>query len=657
MNYSFRQHGYRVLAASVLLWLSILISSQTHAADVTFTATVPVARSVNTSLTVSVCDNASGSCRSRFLSIGANNTSVTGVVTNVSPGTKFIRTTCSFCASPVVRQGFVTGNESSTEFEDRKLFTIGTDPVTIPTFALAEGAVISGQFTTPVTQTNERNITFSACNAEESCESNRISMPANTDAIAYEVAVPPNDDYELSFNCSNCDDPVFDEGYYAETSPNTTSTLRDNATMLTVTQGLGDINLRAVLGTTITGTIFSPLTVNSNVTGSISFRDTSGDFNETKLFTLASGTSSTTYSILVAPENDWTVGFSCSSCPIQGVFGNVFFSKDEPQTTSWNANKATEFSGSTSQTVKDVTFYLEATVSGSVIMPDATRSQSHSLEVFAFNEAENAALVNDIFMRSTENNSSYSISVPAIFTAQDPLILGVYPDTSTRNRLAESYVPYAFHDGTTNSQTNRNNALPVNTTGGNVAAADIYLETGNTINGTINVPNGEDADSNLLIHMITDRLSNAGADLAGFENPDSSDGYGGYGGNDGNSDSGFFLYNESNAGLINYFPLQISANAGSQRFYSVRIPSDPDTLWRTYYGCLNCGSEFEEYGFYRNVAGTELNPNETSASRTAASFVPGGQDYTHNLVLVKPGAEDFCLPVITASGNIAVICL
>jgi len=152
--------------------------------------------------------------------------------------------------------------------------------------------------------------------------------------------------------------------------------------------------------------------------------------------------------------------------------------------------------------------------------------------------------------------------------------------------------------------------------------------------------------------MIGDRLRNNGANLNGF-NDEFSDTYGGYG---GDLDSGNYLYNATNAGLLNYAPLRISANAGSSRDYSFRISSDPETKWRTYYGCLNCGSEFERYGFFRKLAGQGLNPNETVASAQQALFVDGGTDHLKNLFLLRP-SEEMCFPIKTASSAVAVICL
>ncbi len=638
---------------------NLLVHSSALAVDVTVTVTIPETSTTTTSFNVSICEGntlETSSCRGRSGSIAAGQTARTVTVRFVNPGTKFIRTSCtSGCRAPLVRQGFFSGNgQSSTDFDQRSNVIIGNENTTLNAFALATGSTLSGVLSTPVTQGTNRSVDFDACPDDGGeCESIRLTLPANQTSFSYAIGVAPNKRYELSFDCTNCADPLFDQGFYAAGSANTTSTVRDNATLIDGAQDVGNLNMRIVLGNVITGTVTSPIVLGSLANAQVRARDTSGDFFESRSFSIAAGQSNATYSIAVAPENTWTLEVSCSGCTSQGVFRTAFFAENEANTSFWADSRATEFSGDTQATVKNLNLFLGTTISGDVIMPDASRSSFIDFDVFAFNVKEGANFVGSASINSSQSSDNYLINVPQVFTAEDPLIVGVMPDIDGPPSLfSESYVPYAFYDGTTNSQTDRAEALEFGTSG-TLSGFDIRIETGNVISGTINVPDEENASRDLLIHMIGDRLSNNGADLNGIPLTDGNEAYGGYG---GDQDSGNYLYAPINAGLINYVPLQISANAGSSRFYSFRIPSDAETSWRTYYGCLNCGNEFQQYGFFRGASGDALNPEQTVAFASRASFVPGGSNYSHNLVLLKP-SEEFCVPITTANGSHAVICL
>jgi cytoskeletal protein CcmA (bactofilin family) len=642
-------------AVCIAILINITTATQAIAADVTLTLTIPSPASAQTSVTVRVCDDSDDSCRSTTARFPVNNARQTVTVTGVSNGTKYIRTDCfSNCGVPLLRQGFASGNgQSSTEFVDRLTFIVGGANVVFPEFALATGSVISGALFTPIPQSANRRVSFEACPIDDgACVFKSVTLAANANSVNYAIAVPKTSSFEVSFNCFNCTSPLFSEGFYSATSENNTSTLADNATILNGAQDNPNINMSVVIGATFTGTVFSPIPVPSNTRIRVSGSDISADFNVQNSVTIPAGQSSINYSLALAPENDWVIKANCSSCPDQGLFKDVFYSENEPNTSSWNLSRATEVSGSGNQTVNNLTLFPGAIISGSVTMPDASRAQNTSLEVFAFNQAENDVTKTSAFVSRSSASGNYSLSVPAIFTAEDPVIVGVHPGLDSENNLGEDYVPYAFFDGTNTSQTNRSKAITVVSNAGDVAATNIFIETGNVISGTINMPNAEDAQSDLLIHMIGDQQNNSGANLNGFDN--GFDAYGGYG---GTFDSGNYLYNGTNAGLLNYAPLKISANSGSSRPYSFRISSDPDTRWRTYYGCLNCGSEFSEYGFFRNISGNALNPRETVTSASQANFVPGGSDYTRNLFLVKPSQQEICFPIKTASGAVAVICL
>lgn len=642
-------------AVFIATLINVATATQAMAADVTLTVTIPNPASARTKVSVRVCNVSDDSCLSAIATFPVNNSRQTVTVTGVSNGTKYISTNCfSNCEIPLIRTGFASGNgQSSSEFADRLIFTVAGQNVMFPEFALVTGSVISGALFTSIPQTANRTVGFEACPIDDgACVSRRLTLAANASSVNYAIAVPKTSRYEVSFICFSCKSPLFGEGFYSVTSDNSTSSLADNATILNGAQDNPNINMNILIGTIFTGTVFSPIPLPTDTRITVSGSDISADFDVSDSVTIAAGQSSVNYSLALAPENDWVINANCFSCPSKGLFKDVFYSENEPNNSSWNRNRATEVNGSSNQTVNNLTLFPGAIISGTVTMPDASRSQSTSLEVFAFNQAENDVTKTGAFVSSSSASGDYSLSVPAIFTAQDPIIIGVHPNLDSDNDLSEDYVPYAFFDGTNTSQTNRSKALAIASNAGDVANTNIFIETGNVISGTINMPNSEEAQSDLLIHMIGDQLSNSGTNLNGFDN-----GFNAYGGYGGTFDSGNYLYNGTNAGLLNYAPLKISANSGSSRPYSFRISSDPDTRWRTYYGCLNCGKEFSEYGFFRNLSGSGLNPRETVTSASQANFVPGGSDYNRNLFLLKPSQQEICFPIKTASGAVAVICL
>ena len=655
---AFKKKLRRCFCAAVIILLQIFFSAKVFAASISVSVSLPAASNEDIDMFVSICEEFTEFCNFGSIEIAAGALTGVTLIENIDGGQKYVEVSCRDCAPPVVSSTYLSGlGQSTASFAERIQLTVTQDVnLVLPTFPLATGSVIRGVFSTPITQTADRSVTIDACgDIRSGCEFVNVVLPSGATSVPYEIAVPDHSDYEVEFSCSLCESPLFGRGFFAADAPNTTTTVRDNATLIDGSDDVNGVNLRLVQGNLISGTVFLPKPATSSAQFQVVARDISDDFQQDDVKSIPIGQSSASYSLLVAPENQWYLQVECFGCTGQGIFDEVFFSDAAPLTSTWNINSASEFSGAVTGQARNMTLPMGTSISGTVSMPDMSRPNGHSLSVFAYNANDNGWLSDNIFMSSDQQSTGFSIDVPAIFNAQDSLIVGVTPRLSSPSTLSNSYVPYAFHSNLSRVQTNRNKASPLATNAGALANINLGLETGNTISGSINTPDNEDANRNLDIYMIADQLNNRGADLAGVpvERFSTFVSYGGYGGTRG---SGNYLYSPANAGLINYDPLRITANVGSSRFYTVRISSDTDTSWRTYYGCLTCGSDFQRYGFFKDLPGSAVNPEETVSVPSQASFVPGGSNYLHNLVLLQPD-DSFCFAIKTASDAVVSLCL
>lgn len=656
--------------SAMLLIVSLAAVSQAEAGGVFVSGTIsrPVATPEPLSFTVYVCNSEDYNCGSQYVTILANETSVSySTEPSDLSSPAIVRYYCDNCESPSIEgRGYYalgeTGN--STFFSDNKtLVDNSVDGISGIDFNLVSGTAISGTVNLPSALNHSANFSLSMCTGNSSnqeCYYKSGAFEALDLSQPFTIDVPmSDDDYELKIDCYGCNPEFYSDAYYAAGLSNSTTAVRDRATLINGLQPTAGLSLTVIEGVVLSGSISLPAsagTATSVLYGNAKTCDSSNDRCFYNSFNIAVNSSSASYDVRVAPELDWTLEFECYRCDPEQIFRKVFYASGSPANSAWAKQQATPVSFNEDTSGLDVTLFTGTVFYGVVHAPDAGPSQPFRYQIFAYDAITRLAVVsNHNYFAANITAQGYSLEVPLL----GDVLVGFIPDVASSNDVSQSYLPYAFHSMTgkhTAGFTERAGAVLVSTIEGVKNGIDLTLSTGNLISGSIQTPDNEEPSRDLLIHMIGDQNTGSGVNLTGFLD---MLGYGGLGGYGGTRGSGGYLYGPSNAGLVNYDPIRISADsggAGSYRPFSFRISPNTNTSWRTYYGCLTCGSEFEKFGYFGDDPSISAPDKlESFASSSKATRVDGGSDYSdHDLFLVKQ--EAFCVPIVAANGKVIAAC-
>ncbi len=688
--------SFRFLALVLFFLLSSMFSERAMGGvtvfDFTISGTVsrPADSDLSNSLTVSVrvCDQFGQSCRFNTATIPAGQTTSNTFTSNDPGNNRFKRVaySCSSCDAPLVGAGVYAAGESGNAVPLNRVndtppagvvTTIDAQLVTTIDFTLASGTVFSGNLNFPEALANTESSIVTACTGTSDdlvCTDGVFDFAAGETQKPFALAVAPTDQqWEIQISCSGCRNDFYSLGFFADGRQNNVTVRRNAATRLSGDEPRDDLDMQFIEGVELSGSISLPgnlTATNDNQTQvnvcSASAEDFFGNDSCVRNSpVIGIGNNSATFQVVIAPELNWTLEADCfGPCVgLDNIFPQVFYAANQDNNSFWSREAATSIRLANDSDEFDLTFFAGTEFSGEVFTPNSEPlSRSFSYQIFAFDPQSGFGTVASEFMFDVSD--SYTIDVPVV----ENLIVGAMPNVDSPNSMAEQFLPFAFHAvgaGAALSITDRTKAAQVPADEGPKTGINIGLSEGNLIGGSISTIDGNDPDNDLFIHMIVDQQSGNGVNLGGFFGEELG-GYGGYGDGTGTGfgeqrGTGGYLFGPPNAGLVNYEPIRISEQGGSgRRSFSVRISPDADTSWRTYYGCLNCGGEFERYGFFKenpSLPEFDADPSETTAISGQATFVSGGADYSgHDLFLLEQEVP-LCVAIKTANNKVATVCL
>ncbi len=690
--------SFRFLALVLFILLSSVFSqramSGVTAPDFTISGTVsrPADSDLSNSLSVSVrvCNQFGQNCRFNTATIPVGQT-ISNTFTSNDPGNnrfKRVAYDCFSCEAPLVRAGVYAADEPGNAVALNNandmpaagvVTTIDAQQVSTINFTLAPGTVFSGNLSFPKALANTQFPAVRACTGPNDnliCVDDFLDFTAGETQKPFALAVAPTDQqWEIEIECSGCRDDFYQQGFFADGRPNNVTARRNAATRLSGDEPRDDLDMQFIEGVELSGNLSLPdnLTATNNNSIQIQACSASGgnifgnDFCIRDFPIIGIGNNSAAFQVRIAPELTWTLEANCfGQCTgVEGTFPRVFHAANQANNSFWSREAATSIRLVSDSDDFDMTLFAGTEFSGNVFTPNSEPlSESFRYQIFAFDPQSGFGTVESQFM--FDASSSYTIVVPIV----ENLIVGAMPNVDSPNYMVQQFLPFAFHAvgaGAALSITDRTKATLVPADEGPKTGINIGLSEGNLIQGSISTIDGEEPDKDLFIHMIVDQQSGNGVDLRGFFGR-TLGGYGGYGDGTGTGfgvrrGTGGYLFGPPNVGLVNYKPIRISEDsggAGGRRGFTVRISPDADTSWRTYYGCLNCGGEFERYGFFKenpNLPEFDSDPSETTAISGQATFVSGGADYSgHDLFLLEQEVP-LCVTIKTANDKVATVCL
>jgi len=558
---------------------------------------------------------------------------------------------CWNCDAPLLPDGYYADNEPNDTSWDQNLATPlpGANSYSDINMTVVTGKTISGTISLPsVAGPGGENIIISAQNQNGSGYfSTGVTIPEDSPSFGYELVVTPdtNADFLVAYSCWNCDVPLLRDGYYADNEPNDTSWDQSLATPLPGTSSHSDIDMTVVTGNTISGTISSPsqagpggTSMAISVTNQAGAGYGSGSGSLGTSFTIAEGDFTSSYAIAVPDASvSWHLSYYCWDCSAP-LIPNGYFASGEPDTTAWDPSLSTPLIGNIDNSGKDMRLIEGNTISGTVSLPNGVNAVEN-LQIRVWAMGYGGFIETDYpQIPSNANQTTYSVLTPPW---SGPTNISYLPSAYAPTQLGQYYFPSGFYNssGTKLLQGDAED-LPLSPEN---LSIDMEILPGTTLSGTVSLPMGKLATSDLVIYLIADTDTGVGIPV---DDDNSGGGYGGYGGYVDSSPVD--LFEQSNLGGLNYQKLIIPQGTNATN-YSFEISYEQGATWRVYYVCASCAGGYQTYGYH-------VNNSDTSPSPGDATQLPDNTDHTAINLQLLP-VDDLCVAITAAGGEVFTICL
>lgn len=329
----------------------------------------------------------------------------------------------------------------------------------------------------------------------------QFTIPEGQTHTAFSFTVPQNDPgtgYIVKYSLNGNVQDIVNHGYYS-----TTGTLphysREAATRIDVGPG-DEENIEVVLlsGRSITGTISMPVGMpafSGDIYGNIyiDYKSDNHDFfgMESCMFTIFAGQTSASFYVVV-PVNGPGTGYNISYnffSDINGCIKIGYYSADGMVTKN-ELNKATLLdvsSGSISG--MELTIISARVVSGSIALPSGASVPSGGIEGQVFIKGETYSDYKSFSMSTGNTVISYSINVPSNEPGK-----GYTLYYSLKNNI-DTYIQYGYY-AASGSVPYGESASVIDLSSGDCYNIDLTILKGNSISGTISLPEGMTARDN-----------------------------------------------------------------------------------------------------------------------------------------------------------------
>lgn len=265
------------------------------------------------------------------------------------------------------------------------------------------------------------------------------------------------------------------------------------ASFLTGGQDYANINLILLTGNTISGTVSLPdsRTATEDMYVDVSAQTTDYSSSASATAFIPAGASEGTYTLTISPDTSvsWRVEYLYWG---DDYYPSGYYNATGTQTDS---DQATLLPGGADHSGIDLTLLIAYTVSGTVSLPDGHKAPDGGLEVIVYLVDENGfGQGGQFFIPAGEASVDYSLkSMPADTTESRGVRYSLWETTGAY--LAEGY----YSTAGTQWQFSQATFLPG---GADYSDIDLVLLTGNTISGTITLPDGRKAPAGGLKFVV-----------------------------------------------------------------------------------------------------------------------------------------------------------
>ncbi len=307
-----------------------------------------------------------------------------------------------------------------------------------------------------------------------------VSIPQGQSSVAYTVYVPADDEYKISFYVS--DYKFVSNGYYSESG-----TVRDSndASFIDVYEDADDINLVLEPKKVITGTISLPEGETASSIYNINVYASNGIFdgnsyisNKYKYIYIPNGKSSVAYSVYVPENEGYTVKYA-----IEGSSGtyesDCYYSQNGTVSFENQADKIDV--GEDGINDINLTLKPQRQIGGTVSLP---KGISDNIWI-------------DIYLNSS--NCNYSGSLYLYGGKSTNFTFNVKADTDYKLRYSvyHNMLDTNMYYSDTGAVKDESNAVLLDVTDGSITYIDFVISARKAIKGTIALPDGEIANSDI----------------------------------------------------------------------------------------------------------------------------------------------------------------
>ena len=329
----------------------------------------------------------------------------------------------------------------------------------------------------------------------------QFTIPEGQTYAPFSFNVPqnaPGTGYIVKYTLNGIVQDIVNHGYYSSTGtlPHYS---REDATRIDVGPG-DEENIEIVLlsGRSITGTISMPVGMpvfSGDIYGNIfiDYKSDNHDFSgmESCMFTILAGQTSASFYVVV-PINGPGTGYKISYyffSDINGCIKNGYYSTDGMVTIN-EYNKATLLDVSSGDiSGMELTIIRSRVVSGSIALPSGASVPSGGIEGQIFIKGETYSDHKDFSMSAGNTAISYSINVPSNEPGK-----GYTLYYSLKNNI-DTYIQYGYY-AASGSVPYGESASVIDVSSGDCHNIDLTILKGNSISGTISLPEGMTARDN-----------------------------------------------------------------------------------------------------------------------------------------------------------------
>ena len=462
---------------------------------------------------------------------------------------------------PYVQGGYYNSTDGTRwDFQQATLLAGARDHQNIA-LTLISGNTISGTISLPGSATTpSRGMSVKIYATDQNGAgtwSNYFTIPEDESSTVYTLIVPPDPTAELQISLDYLGgEPYLQQVFYNKSRG--TQWDPQQATLLAGATDHQNITLTLLTGNTISGTISLPGSETAQVGGlsvHITASDQVGVGSWSESFTIPAGKSSTTYALTVPPDPNAKMEifyFLRDGAYLESGFYN------SPDGTQWNRQQATLLAGATDHQNIALTILTGNIISGTISLPGSDTALAGGMSVWVIASHQNGpgSWAGSFTIPKGESTTVYALRVPSVSDEELDISYQYWRDTS--------YLPEGFYNSADGTQWNRQQATLLAGTVGHQNVT-LTLITGNTISGTISLPNSATApEDGISANIIASNKNGPGVW------------------------SGFVTIPEGD----------------SSNVYAFRIPPDPNMEFRVRYS-YDGNEPYVQEGYYNSGDGTQ----------------------------------------------------